>query len=468
MPKLEKYNSYKNSGVEWLGDIPEHWEVKKLKYLSAIKTGYTPDTTKSENYSEDGIVWVKPDELREFNLIIDSKEKINKNRVKKQNIIQKDSILVNCIGNIGKFGIAGIELVTNQQINSVTFNSYIYNKFGKYLIFVSKDEHFKHSNGNVVQILNVSSQSQIILPIPPKEEQEKIANYLDDKTAQIDEAISQKQKLIELLKERKQIVINDAVTKGVFESGTFLNSCSARFRSKAVPPKESGAKAPPSELKDSGVEWIGQIPKHWEIRRFKNYFKFDKGLTITKENLQDEGIFCVNYGEIHSKFGFEVNPKIDNLKCVSEEYLKNNQKSLVNSGDFIFADTSEDIEGSGNFTYLNSDLITFAGYHTIICRPKNDLISRFLAYEFESITFRSQIQKRVKGVKVYSITQGLLKDLIIWLPPKKEQLQILEYIENQTIKIDKAIELEQNYIEKLKEYKATLIDSVVTGKVRVS
>lgn len=441
MTKLEKYNSYKNSAVEWLGDIPEHWEVKKLKYLSAIKTGYTPDTTKSENYSEDGIVWVKPDELREFNLIIDSKEKINKNRVKKQNIIQKDSILVNCIGNIGKFGIAGIELVTNQQINSVTFNSYIYNKFGKYLIFVSKDEHFKHSNGNVVQILNVSSQSQIILPIPPKEEQEKIANYLDKKTAQIDKAISQKQKLIELLKERKQIVINDAVTKGLDKN---------------------------VEMIDSGIEWIGKIPKHWEIRRFKNYFKFDKGLTITKENLQDDGIFCVNYGEIHSKFGFEVNPKIDNLKCVSEEYLKNNQKSLVNSGDFIFADTSEDIEGSGNFTYLNSDLITFAGYHTIICRPKNDLISRFLAYEFESITFRSQIQKRVKGVKVYSITQGLLKDLIIWLPPKKEQHQIVEYIENQTTKIDKAIELEQNYISKLKEYKATLIDSVVTGKVRVS
>ncbi len=203
------------------------------------------------------------------------------------------------------------------------------------------------------------------------------------------------------------------------------------------------------------------------MKRLKDYFKFDKGLSITKENLQDEGIFCVNYGEIHSKFGFEVNPKIDNLKCVSEEYLKNNQKSLVNSGDFIFADTSEDIEGSGNFTYLNSDLITFAGYHTIICRPKKGLISRFLAYEFESIAFRSQIQKRVKGVKVYSITQGLLKDLIIWLSPKEEQIQIVEYIEKQILKIDSAVKLEENYIEKLKEYKTTLIDSVVTGKVRV-
>ena len=118
--------------------------------------------------------------------------------------------------------------------------------------------------------------------------------------------------------------------------------------------------------KDSGVEWLGEIPEHWETSRLRNVFSFSKGLTITKENLQEKGIYCVNYGEIHSKFGFEVNPEIHELKCVSEEYLLSDSSSLLKKGDFVFADTSEDIEGSGNFTYLNSDLSTFAGYHTII------------------------------------------------------------------------------------------------------
>jgi type I restriction enzyme S subunit len=220
-------------------------------------------------------------------------------------------------------------------------------------------------------------------------------------------------------------------------------------------------------MKDSGVEWIGEIPEHWEVKKMKYIFRFSKGLTITKDNLVDEGVKCINYGEIHSKYGFEINPKIHDLKCVKTNYLKSDRKSLLNYGDLIYADTSEDIEGSGNFTYLNSNIKTFAGYHTVICRPKVEIDSRFFAYEFDSLTFRYQIQRKVKGVKVYSITQGMLKDISLWLPPLSEQQELVKIIDNKTSKLDKAINLQQKQIEKLKEYKTTLIDSVVTGKVRV-
>lgn len=116
--------------------------------------------------------------------------------------------------------------------------------------------------------------------------------------------------------------------------------------------KNNGSKYKPySAYKSSGVEWIGEIPEGWTEKRFCFLFSFKKGLSITKENLQDEGVPCVNYGEIHSKYGFEVDPKRHELKCVSADYLKNGQNSLLNYGDFVFADTSEDIEGSGNFTY---------------------------------------------------------------------------------------------------------------------
>ncbi|MGI6722838.1 MAG: restriction endonuclease subunit S [Arcobacteraceae bacterium] len=427
MTKLEKYNSYKNSAVEWLGDIPEHWEVKKLKYLSAIKTGYTPDTTKSENYSEDGIVWVKPDELREFNLIIDSKEKINKNRVKKQNIIQKDSILVNCIGNIGKFGIAGIELVTNQQINSVTFNSYIYNKFGKYLIFVSKDEHFKHSNGNVVQILNVSSQSQIILPIPPKEEQEKIANYLDKKTAQIDKAISQKQKLIELLKEQKQIVINDAVTKGLDKDVEFV---------------------------DSGVEWIGKIPKHWEISKLGTSLK-----PISIKNRADLPLLSVTREQ--GVILRDVDDKESNHNFIPDDL---SGYKMVEKGQFAMNKMKA---WQGSYGISDYTGIVSPAYFIF---ELNGIESTFFHKAIRSSVYVPFFIKASDGVRIgqWDLSKSRMKEIPFYIPPKDEQLQIVEYIENQTTKIDKAIELEQNYISKLKEYKATLIDSVVTGKVRVS
>jgi len=217
-----------------------------------------------------------------------------------------------------------------------------------------------------------------------------------------------------------------------------------------------------SSYKDSGVEWLGEIPEEWEIQKVKNIFNFSKGLTITKDNLQEEGIYCVNYGEIHSKYGFEINPAIHALKCVDESYLKSDLKSLLNFGDFVFADTSEDIEGSGNFTHLNSNIKTFAGYHTVICRSKNSTNVRFFAYLFDSITYRLQIRKRVKGVKVYSITQGILKDTILWIPPKEEQTLIASFLDEKTTQIDEAISQKEKLIELLKERKQIVINDAVT------
>ncbi len=432
MAKFKRYDSYKNSGVEWLGEIPSHWEIVRLgskfierkekvsdkdfKPLSVTKTGVVPQLDNAAK-TDDG----------------DNRK-----------LVRKDDFVINSRsdrkGSSGLSKFEGSVSLINIVLKPLDINLEYSNFMLKCNGFI--EEFYRNGHGIVADLWTTRfwDMKSIMLPIPPKDEQEKIASYLDEKIAKIDASISGKEKFIELLKEQKQIIINDAVTKGLNKNAKFKNS---------------------------GVEWLGEIPGHWDVKRFKDYFKFDKGLTITKENLQDEGIFCVNYGEIHSKLGFEVNPKIDNLKCVGKEYLKANQKSLVKNGDFIFADTSEDIEGAGNFTYLNSCLPTFAGYHTIICRPKKNLASRYLAYEFQSTTFRSQIQKRVKGVKVYSITQGLLAGLIIWLPPKDEQEKIVEYIENKISKIDKLLNLEQEYIKSLKEYKASLIDSVVTGKVKV-
>ncbi|MBJ5868170.1 restriction endonuclease subunit S [Salmonella enterica subsp. enterica serovar Derby] len=218
-------------------------------------------------------------------------------------------------------------------------------------------------------------------------------------------------------------------------------------------------------MKDSGVEWLGQVPTHWSISKVRYCFLFDKGLTITKENLQDEGIPCINYGEIHSRYGFEINPNIHKLKYVNKAHLKNDNNSLLIKGDIIFADTSEDVEGAGNFSQLTTESSIFAGYHTIIARPIDRQNYRFLAYLFDCQELRSQIKHAVKGVKVFSITQAILRGLSIWLPPKNEQEYISKLLDNQTATIDTLIQKQLQQIDLLKERRTALIAAAVTGKI---
>lgn len=216
------------------------------------------------------------------------------------------------------------------------------------------------------------------------------------------------------------------------------------------------------QYKDSGIEWILDIPEHWEVRKFGYLFSFDRGLSITKDNLRDSGIPCVSYGEIHSKYRFEVNPDIHELKCVDEDYLLSNNKSLIKRGDFVFADTSEDIEGSGNFTLLDSDSIVFAGYHTIIARLIYFHNYRYLAYLFESFPFRSQIRCQVSGIKVFSITQTILKKAKVILPPLKEQQAIANILDQKTTEIDSLIVDKERLIELLQEKRQAIISEYVT------
>ncbi len=217
-----------------------------------------------------------------------------------------------------------------------------------------------------------------------------------------------------------------------------------------------------AEYKDSGIDCLGEIPNHWAMSKLRYLFNFSKGLSITKENLQDEGIPCVNYGEVHSKYGFEVNPKKHPLKCVNASYLKTSENALLNNGDFVFADTSEDLKGSGNFTHLLGDEQIFAGYHTVIARPYNASASRFYAYLFDSKEFRSQIQLAVKGVKVFSITQAILRSADAWLPSTDEQVKIANFLDHETAKIDSLIAKQEKLIELLKEKRQAVISHAVT------
>jgi len=436
--------------VEWLGEIPSHWECLPIRSIFKFRNEKN-DPIKTDNILSLSIangVTEYSDENRGGNK---RKDDLSSYKLAYPNdiVLNSMNVIVGAVGVSKYFGaISPVYYALslyNQRANLSYYESIFKNEnFQRGLLRFGKGILIKFGeNGKMNTIRMKISQDdlkKLYFPIPPLDEQQKIAQFLDDKTAKIDQAVDLAEKQIALLKEHKQILIQNAVTRG-------LN--------------------PDVPLKDSGVEWIGQVPEHWEVKRFRNLFDFGKGLSITKENLQDEGIPCVNYGEIHSKYGFEVIPERDALKCVDSKYLVFNN-SMLNKGDFVFADTSEDIEGSGNFTYLNSSTRIFAGYHTVITRLKITAIHRYIAYYFDSLSFRNQIRNKVKGVKVFSITQSILKGTFVLLPNLKEQQKIADYLDTQTAKIDQAIALKTAHIEKLKEYKSVLINDVVTGKVRVS
>jgi type I restriction enzyme S subunit len=216
------------------------------------------------------------------------------------------------------------------------------------------------------------------------------------------------------------------------------------------------------EYKNSGVRFFNYIPQHWGVSKVRFISSFGRGLAITKANLKDKGIPCVSYGEVHSKFGFEVDPKKHNLKCVDEEYLNISPDALLSKGDFVFADTSEDIDGSGNFTQLVSDETLFAGYHTVVVRPTSNNYYRFLAYLFDSPEYRTQVRDAVKGVKVFSVTQAILKNTNVLLPTHEEQQKIANFLDYETAKIDTLIAKQEKLIALLKEKRQAVISHAVT------
>ena len=431
---LPRYDAYKPSGIEWIGEIPAHWEERRFGTLFYERKEKVSDKDYPPlSVTKEGIV---PQ--------LETAAKTNDGDNRKL-VVQGDFVINSRSDRKGSSGLSrytGSVSLINIVLKPLNINGAYCNYLLKSNSFF--EEFYKYGHGIVddlwtTRFVDIKST---FLPLPPLSEQKAIADFLDRKTALIDKAVSIKERLIERLKERRQILIHRAVTRGL---------------------------DPNVPMKDSGVAWIGEIPAHWEVNRFRHLFTFGKGLQITKENLQEEGVPCINYGEIHSKYPFEIDPDKHSLKAVDPAYMHTNPKSLLKYGDFIFADTSEDIEGSGNFTYLNSEKPVFAGYHTIIARYKEakNVNHRFLAYLLDSEGFRYQIRKSVKGVKVYSITNAILKDTIIWIPPKEEQDQIVQHIETQTQKIDDAVTLLQKEIDRLKEYKASLIDTVVTGRVKV-
>ena len=428
----------KDSGVDWIGKIPEDWCVRRLKVLAKLQTGNTPPKENSTNiyYTDEGFLWVKPDNLYGFNPIKNTNEHLNEEGYQIAKVAPAGAPLVCCIGTIGKYGVSDQDVAYNQQINAVIFNDRMDKKFGLYHISCQEEQHWFYANGNVVQILNTQNQGKILLSCPPIQEQQKIADYLDKKCGEIDKVVETEKAVIEKLKEYKQSIITEAVTKGL---------------DKSVP------------LKDSGIEWIGKIPAHWEVKRTKFAAdSFDKGNGITKEDVLSDGdIQCIRYGEIYSKYDKQCSETVSatNVNMIDSP-------KYISKGDILFAGTGELIEEIGkNIVYTGNDPC-LAGGDIIILKHKQNHI--FLNYVLNSHYAQSQKSYGKVKLKVVHISASAIGNVRIALPPLEEQQQIANYLDKKCSEIDQAITHKEQVIEKFTEYKKSLIYECVTGKKEVA
>lgn len=453
---MQRYEKYKDSGVDWIEEIPEHWQSINFRQLINVLTDFTAngsfgDLAKNVTYV-DAVSYSKLIRLTDLRknlendgIYIDEKS----HRYLKKSELFGGELL---IANVGAYaGLACIMPNVNYKASLgpnmflLKFNAKITNKFALYILNSSKYWEWLQITAlsSAQPKLNKDNIRQLKIVLPPINEQQTIATFLDDKTAKIDQTIANKQKEIELLKERRQILIQKAVTKGLDDT---------------VP------------LKDSGVDWIGEIPEHWEVRKLKYLTKYFKGFAFSSVDFKEEGIPIVKASNIKSW----------SIENISSFISLDNQNSKFDSfkleeGDIIISTVGSKpaIRESavGQLAIVNEEYSnSYLNQNTVCIRPKNTSVYKyFLKYVFVSNYMRNNFDK----ISLWIANQAYLEidsilEIFITLPSISEQKEILEYIETGNEKIAKAILLKQQEIERLKEYKTVLIDNVVTGKVRVS
>lgn len=391
---MKRYDEYKDSGVEWIGEVPRHWKVVPLKRAITINNGcdYKHVQVEEDGYPVIGsggqFAWAN------------------------QYMYDGEAVLLGRKGTIDKPMYYNGKFWT---VDTMFYGIPKKNANCKYLYYMAKNIPFeRYATATALPSMTQTDLNNNTICLPSLDEQSSIANYLDKKCSEIDNVISAQQKRIALLQELKQSVITHAVTKG-------LN--------------------PNVEMKDSGVEWIGNVPKHWEIIRTRYLCSLCTGNKDTI-NRADDG-----------KYPFYVrSPKVERINTYSFD-----GEAILMAGDGV---------GAGKvFHYANGKF----DYHQRVYnfhdfkRVTGKYFYYYIANNFRYIIEEGGAKNTVDSVRLY-----MIQNFLMTVPPKEEQNRICEYIEDQESKFDSSISKAQHQVELLQEYKQSLITEVVTGKRKVS
>lgn len=435
LAKLPVYDEYKKTRVKWLEEVPSHWS----EYPICSKAKLKSITNKAGEdllsvYLDKGVI--------RFGEVEQKRTNVTSLDLSKYQLVEVgDFVLNNQQAWRGSVGVSSYRGIVSPAYLVLSLAQDLLSNFANYLFrdggMVSHYLVSSKGVGTIQRNLYWPQLKRAPLFIPPVEEQISIANFLDQKTAQIDEAIAIKEKQIALLKERKQIIIQKAVTQG-------LN--------------------PNVPMKGSGVDWMGKVPKHWKVKKLRYLGNTQNGISAGAEYF-GEGFPFVSYGDVYKN---RVLPSY--VKGLAKSSSGDQKLYSVLSGDVFFTRTSETVDeiGFASICFEAIDRATFAGFLIRFRTLSTELTKEFSKYYFNAPMMREYFVTEMNLVIRASLSQELLKNLLVALPPVKEQMKIFEYLEDISEKIDASISLQIEQIGKLKEYKSSLINSAVTGKIKVA
>lgn len=434
---MKRYDSYKNSGVEWIGEVPEHWEVCKIKRLSIVKRGASPRPIENPIYFDDNgqYAWVRISDVTDSKkYLYSTTQKLSKLGASLSVKMHSGEIFLSIAGTVGKPIITKIDCCIHDGF--VWFPNLKLEPEFLYYVFMSGRPYLGLGKLGTQLNLNTETVGYISIPIPEGKEIIEIVSYLDSRCGEVDKVISTQEKRISLLQELKQSLITHAVTKG-------LN--------------------PDVKMKDSGIEWIGEVPEHWEICKIKHIGKIHGRVGYrgyTTADLVQEGEGALTIGGKHiSKCTLDLS----DAEYISWSKYYESPEIMVTKGDILIAQ-----RGSlGKSALIKEDIGEATINPSLVLLNSIKFNPTFLHYILLSDSVITTICLLNTSTAVPMITQNQIANIMIPKCHLTEQQEIASYLDKRCAQIDASISKAQREIELLQEYKQSLITEVVTGKRKV-
>lgn len=445
--KWRTYPTYRDSGVEWLGEIPEHWSTQKLKFNSYIKGRIGWQNLRGDEFTDAGPFLVTGMHFKDGSVDWDSCYHITEDRylMAPEIFVQEGDVLITKDGSIGKLayidqlpGKASLNshLLIIRPVGDAYTSRFLYHLLGSELFqrFVVIEQ-----KGTTFYGITQESVESFPAVLPASDEQRSIASFLDRETGRIDELIAKKQRQIELLQEKRSALISHVVTKGL---------------------------DPDVKMKDSGVEWLGKIPEHWKVKKLKHIVQDNlvNGIFKKKDSF-GSGVKLINVYDIYRDDFFVHSASLERVEVeVSEQ-----KKYAVFAGDIFFVRSSLKLEGVGrSVCALDIDEPTVFECHVVRTRPKRELVNpRYLIHYLNSAPTINRLVSLSNNVTMATIDQDKIKNLEIVLPPRTEQDLMMASLEQDLAFMYDFQNRILTSIEKLREYRTALISAAVTGKIDV-
>ena len=441
-PRFPPYPEYRKSGIEWLGEIPTHWRVQKTKYAATLWSGHTPSRQKPEYWEDCDIPWFGLSDVWQIReglveYVKETSEKISEIGLSNSSatLLPKGTVILSRTASVGFSAILGVDMATTQDFVNWVCGPSLRPEYLLYVFRSMRSEFRRLTMGSTHQTIYMPDVGSFSTPLPSVFEQDKIVATIRSETAKIDTLVTKKERLIELLQEKRTAVIARAVTRGLDST---------------VP------------MKGSGVEWLGEIPAHWDVKRMKFAATLRSGHTPSRQNAdywKDCTIPWFGLADVWQVRDGQAEYVVDTSEKISEVGLANSAATLLPKGTVILSRTAS----VGFSAILGVDMATTQDFVNWICgqslRPEYLLhVLRAMEQEFRRLTMGSTHQT------IYMPDVGTF---VTPVPPVVEQDQIVATIRREKADIEALIRKVVAAVEHIKEYRSALVSAAVTGKIDV-